>query len=129
MRDAESLDRVGRLKSQFWPFQSWVQEDAAAPSDHLRSRPLQRRRVRQPGTEKLFERGRDADILRSCPVERLSRGIGERDKRVVRRFLFQDYEDELENGRGRRHSSPGGSRGNPRDYGHHHLHPDNLVSG
>ncbi|XP_043594258.1 whirlin isoform X6 [Bombus pyrosoma] len=38
----------------------------------------------------------------------------------------QDYEDELENGRGRRHSSPGGSRGNPRDYGHHHLHPDNL---
>ncbi|XP_076547723.1 whirlin protein dyschronic isoform X8 [Osmia lignaria lignaria] len=37
-----------------------------------------------------------------------------------------DYEDELENGRGRRHSSPGGSRGNPRDYGHHHLHPDNL---
>ena len=70
MRDAESLDRVGRLKSQFWPFQSWVQEDAAAPSDHLRSRPLQRRRVRQPGTEKLFERGRDADTLRSCPVER-----------------------------------------------------------
>lgn len=129
MRDAESLDRVGRLKLQFWPFQSWVQEDAAAPSDHLRSRPLQRRRVRQPGTEKLFERGRDADTLRSCPVERLSRGIGERDKRVVCRFLFQDYEDELENGRGRRHSSPGGSRGNPRDYGHHHLHPDNLVSG
>ncbi|XP_006566387.1 whirlin isoform X4 [Apis mellifera] len=40
----------------------------------------------------------------------------------------QDYEDELENGRGRRHSSPGGSRGNPRDYGHHHLHPDNLES-
>nr|XP_012148623.1 PREDICTED: whirlin isoform X3 [Megachile rotundata] len=40
----------------------------------------------------------------------------------------QDYEDELENGRGRRHSSPGGSRGNPRDYGHHHLHPDNLDS-
>ncbi|XP_061937879.1 uncharacterized protein LOC107995072 isoform X10 [Apis cerana] len=39
----------------------------------------------------------------------------------------QDYEDELENGRGRRHSSPGGSRGNPRDYGHHHLHPDNLF--
>ncbi|XP_076764203.1 whirlin protein dyschronic isoform X5 [Xylocopa sonorina] len=39
-----------------------------------------------------------------------------------------DYEDELENGRGRRHSSPGGSRGNPRDYGHHHLHPDNLES-
>ncbi|XP_076670352.1 whirlin protein dyschronic isoform X4 [Andrena cerasifolii] len=38
----------------------------------------------------------------------------------------QDYEDDLENGRGRRHSSPGGSRGNPRDYGHHHLHPDNL---
>ncbi|XP_076670354.1 whirlin protein dyschronic isoform X6 [Andrena cerasifolii] len=37
-----------------------------------------------------------------------------------------DYEDDLENGRGRRHSSPGGSRGNPRDYGHHHLHPDNL---
>ncbi|CAK9799393.1 Whrn [Anthophora quadrimaculata] len=40
----------------------------------------------------------------------------------------QDYDDELENGRGRRHSSPGGSRGNPRDYGHHHLHPDNLES-
>ncbi|XP_076223137.1 whirlin protein dyschronic isoform X1 [Nomia melanderi] len=40
----------------------------------------------------------------------------------------QDYEDELENGRGRRHSSPSGSRGNPRDYGHHHLHPDNLES-
>ncbi|XP_076167142.1 whirlin protein dyschronic isoform X2 [Ptiloglossa arizonensis] len=40
----------------------------------------------------------------------------------------QDYEDDLENGRGRRHSSPGGSRGNPRDYGHHHLHPDNLES-
>ncbi|GAB1868448.1 WHRN protein [Camponotus japonicus] len=39
----------------------------------------------------------------------------------------QDYDDEIENGRGRRHSSPGGSRGNPRDYGHH-LHPDNLVS-
>ncbi|KYN05525.1 Whirlin [Cyphomyrmex costatus] len=38
-----------------------------------------------------------------------------------------DYDDEIENGRGRRHSSPGGSRGNPRDYGHH-LHPDNLVS-
>lgn len=46
----------------------------------------------------------------------------------VYRFVLQDYEDELENGRGRRHSSPGGSRGNPRDYGHHHLHPDNLVS-
>ncbi|XP_076648136.1 whirlin protein dyschronic isoform X5 [Halictus rubicundus] len=38
----------------------------------------------------------------------------------------QDYEDDLENGRGRRHSSPSGSRGNPRDYGHHRLHPDNL---
>ncbi|XP_070529476.1 whirlin isoform X3 [Cardiocondyla obscurior] len=38
-----------------------------------------------------------------------------------------DYDDEIENGRGRRHSSPGGSRGNPRDYGHH-LHPDNLES-
>ncbi|XP_020291719.1 whirlin-like isoform X1 [Pseudomyrmex gracilis] len=37
----------------------------------------------------------------------------------------QDYDDEIENGRGRRHSSPGGSRGNPRDYSHH-LHPDNL---
>ncbi|XP_076648137.1 whirlin protein dyschronic isoform X6 [Halictus rubicundus] len=37
-----------------------------------------------------------------------------------------DYEDDLENGRGRRHSSPSGSRGNPRDYGHHRLHPDNL---
>ncbi|XP_026827245.1 whirlin isoform X10 [Ooceraea biroi] len=36
-----------------------------------------------------------------------------------------DYDDEIENGRGRRHSSPGGSRGNPRDYSHH-LHPDNL---
>lgn len=43
------------------------------------------------------------------------------------RSFFQDYDDEIENGRGRRHSSPGGSRGNPRDYGHH-LHPDNLVS-
>lgn len=41
--------------------------------------------------------------------------------------FFQDYDDEIENGRGRRHSSPGSSRGNPRDYGHH-LHPDNLVS-
>ncbi|KAL2736358.1 whirlin isoform X1 [Vespula maculifrons] len=40
----------------------------------------------------------------------------------------QDYEDDIDNGRGRRHSSPGGSRGNPRDYGHHHLHPDNLNS-
>ncbi|XP_017878493.1 whirlin-like isoform X3 [Ceratina calcarata] len=40
----------------------------------------------------------------------------------------QDYEDDLENGRGRRHSSPGGSRGNPREYSHHHLHPDNLES-
>ncbi|XP_025156218.1 whirlin isoform X8 [Harpegnathos saltator] len=38
-----------------------------------------------------------------------------------------DYDDEIENGRGRRHSSPGGSRGNPRDYGHH-LHLDNLES-
>ncbi|XP_039312752.1 whirlin isoform X6 [Solenopsis invicta] len=38
-----------------------------------------------------------------------------------------DYDDEIENGRGRRHSSPGSSRGNPRDYGHH-LHPDNLES-
>ncbi|XP_029673357.1 whirlin isoform X3 [Formica exsecta] len=38
-----------------------------------------------------------------------------------------DYDDEIENGRGRRHSSPGGSRGNPRDYGHR-LHPDNLES-
>lgn len=64
----ESLDRVGRLKSQFWPFQSWVQEDAAAPSDHLRSRPLQRRRVRQPGTEKLFERGRDARPWEVVPL-------------------------------------------------------------
>ncbi|XP_043495742.1 whirlin isoform X3 [Polistes fuscatus] len=40
----------------------------------------------------------------------------------------QDYEDDIDSGRGRRHSSPGGSRGNPRDYGHHHLHPDNLES-
>ncbi|XP_046427096.1 whirlin isoform X6 [Neodiprion fabricii] len=38
----------------------------------------------------------------------------------------QDYEDEAENDRGRRHSSPGGSRGNTRDFGHHHLHADNL---
>ncbi|XP_020708449.2 whirlin isoform X4 [Athalia rosae] len=39
----------------------------------------------------------------------------------------QDYEDEGENDRsGRRHSSPGGSRGNARDFGHHHLHADNL---
>ncbi|XP_046427099.1 whirlin isoform X9 [Neodiprion fabricii] len=37
-----------------------------------------------------------------------------------------DYEDEAENDRGRRHSSPGGSRGNTRDFGHHHLHADNL---
>ncbi|XP_063978688.1 whirlin isoform X3 [Diachasmimorpha longicaudata] len=40
----------------------------------------------------------------------------------------QDYEDEIESDRGRRHSSPSGSRGNPRDYAHHHLHPDNLES-
>ncbi|XP_046427097.1 whirlin isoform X7 [Neodiprion fabricii] len=39
-----------------------------------------------------------------------------------------DYEDEAENDRGRRHSSPGGSRGNTRDFGHHHLHADNLES-
>ncbi|XP_024935559.1 whirlin isoform X8 [Cephus cinctus] len=37
-----------------------------------------------------------------------------------------DYEDETGNDRGRRHSSPGGSRGNSRDYPHHHLLPDNL---
>lgn len=133
MRDAESLGRVGRLKSQFWPFQSWVQEDAAAPSDHLRSRPLQRRRVRQPGTENCSRKAETHDLEKLSPVQRVNvpspHGVGERDKRVVRRFLLQDYEDELENGRGRRHSSPGGSRGNPRDYGHHHLHPDNLVSG
>ncbi|XP_034943794.1 whirlin isoform X7 [Chelonus insularis] len=36
-----------------------------------------------------------------------------------------DYDDGIDNDRGRRHSSPGGSRGN-RDYGHHHLHPDNV---
>lgn len=43
-------------------------------------------------------------------------------------LFFQDYEDELDDGRGgRRHSSPGGARGNPRDY-NRHLHPDNLVS-
>lgn len=43
-------------------------------------------------------------------------------------FSLQDYDDEIDNDRGRRHSSPGGSRGNPRDYSsHHHLHPDNLV--
>lgn len=64
-----------------------------------------------------------------CPFQRMFPiAVDERDKRDVCRFLLQDYEDELENGRGRRHSSPGGSRGNPRDYGHHHLHPDNLVS-
>ncbi|XP_043288280.1 whirlin isoform X3 [Venturia canescens] len=41
----------------------------------------------------------------------------------------QDYDDEMENERnGRRHSSPGGSRGNQREYAHHHLHPDNLES-
>ncbi|XP_024935556.1 uncharacterized protein LOC107274995 isoform X2 [Cephus cinctus] len=40
----------------------------------------------------------------------------------------QDYEDETGNDRGRRHSSPGGSRGNSRDYPHHHLLPDNLES-
>ncbi|XP_057332818.1 whirlin isoform X5 [Microplitis mediator] len=40
---------------------------------------------------------------------------------------LSDYDDEIDNDRGRRHSSPGGSRGNPRDYSsHHHLHPDNL---
>ncbi|XP_066589212.1 whirlin-like isoform X3 [Prorops nasuta] len=40
-----------------------------------------------------------------------------------------DYEDEMENARDRRHSSPGGPRtGNPRDYGHHHLHSDNLEA-
>ncbi|XP_015610162.1 whirlin isoform X6 [Cephus cinctus] len=39
-----------------------------------------------------------------------------------------DYEDETGNDRGRRHSSPGGSRGNSRDYPHHHLLPDNLES-
>ncbi|XP_043288285.1 whirlin isoform X8 [Venturia canescens] len=40
-----------------------------------------------------------------------------------------DYDDEMENERnGRRHSSPGGSRGNQREYAHHHLHPDNLES-
>ncbi|XP_031785140.1 whirlin isoform X2 [Nasonia vitripennis] len=39
----------------------------------------------------------------------------------------QDYDDDMEGERGgRRHSSPGGSRGN-RDY-HHHLHADNLES-
>ncbi|XP_057332817.1 whirlin isoform X4 [Microplitis mediator] len=42
---------------------------------------------------------------------------------------LSDYDDEIDNDRGRRHSSPGGSRGNPRDYSsHHHLHPDNLES-
>ena len=40
----------------------------------------------------------------------------------------QEYDDELETDRGgRRHSSPGGSRG-VRDYPHHQLHADNLVS-
>ncbi|XP_076648138.1 whirlin protein dyschronic isoform X7 [Halictus rubicundus] len=34
---------------------SGLQEGTAAPSDDLRPRPLQRRRVRQPGTEKSFE--------------------------------------------------------------------------
>ncbi|XP_066589211.1 whirlin-like isoform X2 [Prorops nasuta] len=44
-------------------------------------------------------------------------------------FDNQDYEDEMENARDRRHSSPGGPRtGNPRDYGHHHLHSDNLEA-
>ncbi|XP_034943796.1 whirlin isoform X9 [Chelonus insularis] len=38
-----------------------------------------------------------------------------------------DYDDGIDNDRGRRHSSPGGSRGN-RDYGHHHLHPDNVEA-
>ncbi|EZA62710.1 Whirlin [Ooceraea biroi] len=51
---------------------------------------------------------------------------GERVSLLIHRFQ-SDYDDEIENGRGRRHSSPGGSRGNPRDYSHH-LHPDNLVS-
>ncbi|XP_050581366.1 whirlin isoform X7 [Bombus affinis] len=63
----------------------------------------------------------ECDNQRMFPI-----AVDEPDKRDVCRFLLQDYEDELENGRGRRHSSPGGSRGNPRDYGHHHLHPDNL---
>ncbi|XP_043475923.1 whirlin isoform X6 [Leptopilina heterotoma] len=36
-----------------------------------------------------------------------------------------DYDDEIDNDRGRRHSSPGSSRGNSRDY-HHRLHADNL---
>ncbi|XP_050581359.1 whirlin isoform X1 [Bombus affinis] len=65
----------------------------------------------------------ECDNQRMFPI-----AVDEPDKRDVCRFLLQDYEDELENGRGRRHSSPGGSRGNPRDYGHHHLHPDNLES-
>ncbi|XP_043475919.1 whirlin isoform X2 [Leptopilina heterotoma] len=39
----------------------------------------------------------------------------------------QDYDDEIDNDRGRRHSSPGSSRGNSRDY-HHRLHADNLES-
>ncbi|XP_043475922.1 whirlin isoform X5 [Leptopilina heterotoma] len=38
-----------------------------------------------------------------------------------------DYDDEIDNDRGRRHSSPGSSRGNSRDY-HHRLHADNLES-
>lgn len=81
--------------------------------------------------QKIVRERQRRTTLRSCPVWTFPplTVLSERDKRVVRRFLLQDYEDELENGRGRRHSSPGGSRGNPRDYGHHHLHPDNLVSG
>ncbi|CAG5102520.1 Similar to Whrn: Whirlin (Rattus norvegicus) [Cotesia congregata] len=41
----------------------------------------------------------------------------------------QDYDDEIDNDRGRRHSSPGGSRSNQRDYSsHHNLYPDNLEN-
>ncbi|XP_044579620.1 whirlin isoform X5 [Cotesia glomerata] len=40
-----------------------------------------------------------------------------------------DYDDEIDNDRGRRHSSPGGSRSNQRDYSsHHNLYPDNLEN-
>ncbi|XP_011505572.1 PREDICTED: whirlin [Ceratosolen solmsi marchali] len=40
-------------------------------------------------------------------------------------YDYQDYDDMDGDRGGRRHSSPGGSRGN-RDYAHHHLHSDNL---
>ncbi|XP_031785143.1 whirlin isoform X6 [Nasonia vitripennis] len=63
---------------------------------------------------------------------RLSRRKGDRAHNsdlIVTPSLHElpDYDDDMEGERGgRRHSSPGGSRGN-RDY-HHHLHADNLES-